>query len=132
MRRHVDIGVALIRDVPELDEVLAAVGCHHEHIDGSGYPHGLKGDASRSRGRILAVADAYSAMMSFRPYRRAHTTQEEAERELRSDGRRHHWTSGWWKSSCRCAGPGRRRSPPPSSVTRGVRRRPSGWRKKAS
>ena len=57
MRRHVDIGLALIRDVPELDEVLAAVGAHHEHIDGSGYPQGLKGDRIPLTGRILAVAD---------------------------------------------------------------------------
>jgi diguanylate cyclase (GGDEF)-like protein/putative nucleotidyltransferase with HDIG domain len=83
MRRHVDIGLALIRDVPELDEVLAAVGAHHEHMDGSGYPRGIKGDRIPLSGRILAVADAYSAMMSFRPYRRA-KTQEEAEQELRT------------------------------------------------
>ena len=43
MRTHVDIGVALIRDVPELDEVLAAVGSHHEHVDGSGYPQRPQG-----------------------------------------------------------------------------------------
>ncbi len=83
MRRHVDIGLALIRDVPELDEVLAAVGSHHEHIDGSGYPHGLRGERIPLTGRILAVADTYSAMMSFRPYRHA-KTQEEAELELRA------------------------------------------------
>jgi HD-GYP domain-containing protein (c-di-GMP phosphodiesterase class II) len=83
MRRHVDIGLALIRDVPELDEVLAAVGAHHEHIDGSGYPRGIKGDRIPLTGRILAVADAYSAMMSFRPYRRE-KTQQEAEQELRT------------------------------------------------
>ena len=83
VRRHVDIGLALIRDVPELDEVLAAVGGHHEHIDGSGYPRGIRGDRIPLTGRILAVADAYSAMMSFRPYRRG-MTQEEAEQELRT------------------------------------------------
>ena len=82
MRRHVDIGVALIRDVPELDEVLDAVGSHHEHMDGTGYPNGLVGAQIPLRGRILAIADSYSAMMSFRPYRRARTA-EEAQEELR-------------------------------------------------
>ena len=82
MRRHVDIGVALIRDVPELDEVLDAVGTHHEHIDGTGYPNGLTGAQIPLSGRILAIADTYSAMTSFRPYRRARTT-EEARQELR-------------------------------------------------
>jgi diguanylate cyclase (GGDEF)-like protein/putative nucleotidyltransferase with HDIG domain len=82
MRRHVDIGVALIRDVPELDEVLDAVASHHEHIDGTGYPNGLMGSQIPISGRILGIADRYSAMMSFRPYRRARTA-EEARQELR-------------------------------------------------
>jgi HD-GYP domain-containing protein (c-di-GMP phosphodiesterase class II) len=42
---------------------------HHERIDGSGYPDGLKGDAIRIESRILAVADVMEAMMSHRPYR---------------------------------------------------------------
>jgi putative nucleotidyltransferase with HDIG domain len=82
VRRHVEIGVALIRDVPELDEVLAAVSTHHERIDGSGYPRGLKGEDIPLTGRILAVADSYSAMVLHHPYRRARTP-EEACQELR-------------------------------------------------
>jgi diguanylate cyclase (GGDEF)-like protein/putative nucleotidyltransferase with HDIG domain len=82
MRRHVEIGVALIRDVPELDEVLSAVSTHHEYLDGSGYPQGLKGDQIPLLGRILAVADSYSAMVQFRPFRRERTP-EEAANELK-------------------------------------------------
>ncbi len=82
VRRHVDIGVALIRDVPELDEVLEAVRTHHERANGSGYPRGLKGEDVPLAGRILAVADSYSAMVLHHPYRRARTP-EEARQELR-------------------------------------------------
>ena len=42
---------------------------HHERLDGSGYPHGLKGDAISLEARILAVADVVEAMSSHRPYR---------------------------------------------------------------
>jgi HD-GYP domain-containing protein (c-di-GMP phosphodiesterase class II) len=43
---------------------------HHERLDGSGYPHGLKGSAIRLEARILAVADVVGAISSNRPYRR--------------------------------------------------------------
>ena len=85
VRRHVEIGVALIRDVPELDQVLEAVATHHEHYDGAGYPNRLKAEEIPLTGRILAVADTYSAMVSFRPFRRERTP-EEAMKELASLG----------------------------------------------
>lgn len=83
VRRHVEIGMALIRDVPELDDVLAAVGSHHERVDGTGYPHGLEGEEIPLLGRILAVADAYSAMTTHRPYRRGRSHRDALE-EMRS------------------------------------------------
>jgi len=70
MRRHVVIGEVLIREVPELKEVIQAVACHHERFDGSGYPRGLKGDEIPLIGRVIAIADAYSAMCLDRPYRK--------------------------------------------------------------
>jgi diguanylate cyclase (GGDEF)-like protein/putative nucleotidyltransferase with HDIG domain len=70
MQRHVAIGEVLIREVPELEEVIQAVACHHERFDGTGYPRGLKGDAIPLIGRIIAIADAYSAMCLDRPYRK--------------------------------------------------------------
>jgi len=82
VRRHVEIGVALIRDVPELDDVLEAVGAHHERMDGSGYPRGLAGQDIPLAGRLLAIADTYSAMTTRRPYHRAKTS-EEAREEIR-------------------------------------------------
>jgi HD-GYP domain-containing protein (c-di-GMP phosphodiesterase class II) len=49
---------------------------HHERWDGGGYPYGLGGDAIPLEARILAVADAYDAMTSQRPYRAARTRAE--------------------------------------------------------
>jgi HD-GYP domain-containing protein (c-di-GMP phosphodiesterase class II) len=53
----------------QLDEVLPVVLHHHEAWDGSGYPHALKGEESPLLARITAVADAFDAMSSDRPYR---------------------------------------------------------------
>jgi putative two-component system response regulator len=47
------------------------IRCHHEHYDGSGYPAGLKGEDIPLGARILSVADAFHAMSSDRPYRKA-------------------------------------------------------------
>lgn len=55
---------------------------HHERVDGTGYPKGLKGDEILLEARILAVVDAYDAMRSDRPYRRA-LLKEEAVQELK-------------------------------------------------
>jgi diguanylate cyclase (GGDEF)-like protein/putative nucleotidyltransferase with HDIG domain len=71
VRRHVRIGEVLIREVPQLKDVLQAVSCHHERFDGSGYPRGLAGDQIPLLGRIIAIADSYSAMCLDRPYRKA-------------------------------------------------------------
>lgn len=71
MQRHVKIGEVLIREVPQLEDVIQAVSCHHERHDGTGYPRGLKGEEIPLLGRIIAVADAYSAMSLDRPYRKA-------------------------------------------------------------
>ena len=55
---------------------------HHEHLDGKGYPSGLQGKDISLDVRILAVAEAYDAMMSDRPYRKA-LSKEDALRELK-------------------------------------------------
>jgi HD-GYP domain-containing protein (c-di-GMP phosphodiesterase class II) len=55
--------------LPGLDEVREAVASHHERWNGTGYPAQLKGRDIPLLGRILAVADAYSAMITDRPYR---------------------------------------------------------------
>jgi len=81
MQRHVAIGEVLIREVPELKEVIQAVAAHHERFDGTGYPRGIKGDDIPLIGRIIALADAYSAMCLDRPYRKG-MSQDRVLKEL--------------------------------------------------
>ena len=69
VQRHPEIGAHIIQALPQLSDLMPGILHHHESFDGSGYPHGLKGDAIPLMGRILAVADAYDAMTSNRPYR---------------------------------------------------------------
>jgi HD-GYP domain-containing protein (c-di-GMP phosphodiesterase class II) len=69
MRHHPDIGRRVLEGIGFLADALDAVACHHERWDGEGYPGGLAGDAIPLFGRIVAVADAFDAMISDRPYR---------------------------------------------------------------
>lgn len=70
----------IIRDLPHLDEVRAGVRHHHERWDGGGYPDRLAGEDIPLVARIVAVADAFSAMTTTRPYRRALTVHEALRR----------------------------------------------------
>lgn len=69
VKSHVEIGVRILSEIKPIERLLPAVGHHHEHYDGSGYPHGLKGEAISLGGRILAAADTYDALTSQRAWR---------------------------------------------------------------
>jgi len=71
MRRHCDIGHAVLEKIPFLREPADIVLAHQERYDGTGYPRGLKGEEIPLGARIFAVADTLDAMISDRPYRRA-------------------------------------------------------------
>jgi diguanylate cyclase (GGDEF)-like protein/putative nucleotidyltransferase with HDIG domain len=81
VKTHPVVGAELLR-AWGLDAAAKFVAQHHEHVDGSGYPHGLAGDDIALEARIIHVADAYVAMTLDRPYRRA-MSPEEAQQELR-------------------------------------------------
>ncbi len=81
---HVMRGYYMLAGFNELIEALGGVRHHHEHYNGSGYPEGLKKDEIPIIARIIAVADAYDAMTSKRPYRNA-LSKEEAIRELKAN-----------------------------------------------
>jgi diguanylate cyclase (GGDEF)-like protein/PAS domain S-box-containing protein len=70
VKQHPMLGVALVTTVPGLEDTLDAVRHHHERWDGGGYPFGLKGEETPLSARLMAVADAFSAMTTDRPYRK--------------------------------------------------------------
>jgi putative nucleotidyltransferase with HDIG domain len=71
MERHSEIGEDILRNVDDYGEIAEVVRSHHERVDGAGYPDRLFGDEIPLLARIIAVADAYNAMTSDRPYRDA-------------------------------------------------------------
>ncbi|MCL5957753.1 MAG: HD-GYP domain-containing protein [Chloroflexi bacterium] len=71
MMEHPSLGARMIQELPHLMPVLIAIKHHHERFDGLGYPDGLKQSEIPLVSRIVAVADAYSAMTTDRPYRKA-------------------------------------------------------------
>jgi HD-GYP domain-containing protein (c-di-GMP phosphodiesterase class II) len=83
IKQHPDKGWAILQDLSALDYVLPGVLHHHENVDGKGYPDRLSGTDIPLDGRILAVADAYDAMTSDRPYRSG-MPQKRAEEILRN------------------------------------------------
>ena len=64
------MGAVIVGAVPGFEDTLDAVRHHHERWDGGGYPFGLKGEETPLMARLMAVADAYSAMTTDRPYRK--------------------------------------------------------------
>jgi putative nucleotidyltransferase with HDIG domain len=70
IKRHPEMGYRILADIHQLSRVLPAVLHHHEQWDGGGYPMGLAGEQIPFIARVVAVADAYDAMSSDRPYRR--------------------------------------------------------------
>ena len=69
MKSHVTVSALIIHGLPRLPEILSAVANHHERWDGKGYPAGISGEEIPLLGRIMAIADAFSAMTLDRPYR---------------------------------------------------------------
>lgn len=68
---HVESGYQILKDIPFPWPIAEMVRQHHERLDGSGYPRGLKGEEISLQARILAVADTIEAMATHRPYRPA-------------------------------------------------------------
>jgi len=76
IKTHPQIGSEIIRPVHFLKDLAPIILYHHERFDGSGYSEGLKGKEIPLGARIIAVADAYQALISDRPYRKAHSEKE--------------------------------------------------------
>lgn len=110
MRRHCEYGAALLREQsagmaalldvvghrhdtlfepdPFLETAARIAAAHHERWDGSGYPHGLRGEAIPLEARIVAVADVFDALLSPRPYKKPYC-ETEAMETMRAEAGRH-------------------------------------------
>lgn len=80
IQRHPRLGELIVRAIPGLEDVIDGVRSHHERWDGGGYPDQLRGDEIPLMGRLLAVADAFSAMTTDRPYRKGMPVTEALKR----------------------------------------------------
>ena len=76
VKQHVALGDLIIRDLPDVELIRAGVRHHHERWDGEGYLHHLAGEEIPLIARILAIGDAFSAMTTTRPYRKALDVRE--------------------------------------------------------
>ena len=88
MREHINFGLRIIDGIDFLSGAGPVVGSHHERYDGSGYPLGLSGESIHINARIFAVADAFDAILSDRPYRRS-APYENARDEIVAHSGRH-------------------------------------------
>jgi diguanylate cyclase (GGDEF)-like protein/PAS domain S-box-containing protein len=84
IRKHPEIGYRILSTVNNMSEMAEYVLNHHERLDGSGYPRGLKGEEIQLQSRIITIADAYDAMVSERSYR-GPLPEETAIKELRKN-----------------------------------------------
>jgi putative two-component system response regulator len=90
MKSHPGVGADLCRPLRTMKQIIPIIRHHHEKLDGSGYPDGLRGDEIPLIVRIVSVVDVYDALTTDRPYRAAYSAAE-ALRLLMSEVER-----GWW------------------------------------
>jgi response regulator RpfG family c-di-GMP phosphodiesterase len=88
MREHINYGLRIIGGIDFLRGAAPVVGQHHEKFDGSGYPSGLRGEMIHLNARIFAVADAFDAITSDRPYRKS-APYSDARTEIVANGSKH-------------------------------------------
>lgn len=131
VRPHPERGWAILQGVQQLEYLIPGVLHHHEQYDGRGYPDGLAGEQIPLAARILAVADAYDAMASDRPYRKG-MPHERVERILR-EGAKTQWDPAVVEAFFRALDDirriwaGYRQPPPPRRTPSADGRRSSGF-----
>ena len=86
IENHAGLGSRVLKRVQQMASIVPGVKHHHERFDGKGYPSGLAGADIPLLARIIAIADAYDAMTSSRPYRKAMSSDEALEEIRRSAG----------------------------------------------
>jgi HD-GYP domain-containing protein (c-di-GMP phosphodiesterase class II) len=86
MEEHVYRGYYILSIFRDFEKPLEGILSHHEHYDGSGYPKGLKNGEIPLNGRIIAIVDAFDAIISERPYRKTRTRKEAIKELIRHSG----------------------------------------------
>jgi HD-GYP domain-containing protein (c-di-GMP phosphodiesterase class II) len=76
IRRHPSIGAGILAAIKQMRDIVPGVLCHHERVDGRGYPNGLAGSQIPLIGKIVGLADSFDAMTSKRTYRDARTVEQ--------------------------------------------------------
>jgi HD-GYP domain-containing protein (c-di-GMP phosphodiesterase class II) len=76
IRKHPSIGAGILREIKQMRDIVPGVLCHHERIDGKGYPNGLAEEQIPLTGKIVGLADSFDAMTSKRTYRDAMTVEQ--------------------------------------------------------
>jgi putative two-component system response regulator len=90
MRMHPEVGEKICAPLKSLRAVLPIIRHHHEKVDGSGYPDGLRGDEIPLTARVMTIVDVYDALTTDRPYRAA-LSREQALETMHKEAER-----GWW------------------------------------
>ena len=76
IKKHPSIGAGILREIQQMRDIVPGVLCHHERVDGKGYPNGLVGDKIPLTGKIVGLADSFDAMTSKRTYRDAMSVEQ--------------------------------------------------------
>ncbi len=90
MQSHPTIGVNICNGLKSMKGTVDIIGCHHEKMNGSGYPYGLSGDEIPKLVRVFQVADVYDALKSERPYKKPFSTERIMETFIEEADK------GWW------------------------------------
>jgi PAS domain S-box-containing protein/putative nucleotidyltransferase with HDIG domain len=86
IKTHPITGYSIVKIIPNFERVAEIILQHHERIDGTGYPKGLKGEEILKEARIIGVSDVVEAMLSYRPYRPALTIDDAIEEIYKNKG----------------------------------------------
>jgi HD-GYP domain-containing protein (c-di-GMP phosphodiesterase class II) len=79
IKQHPSIGAGILHEIKQMRDIVPGVLCHHETVDGKGYPNGLVGEQIPLMGKIVGLADSFDAMTSKRTYRDAMSVEQALE-----------------------------------------------------
>ena len=87
IKKHITYSVKILEDIKQLQDVVEIIKYHHEKYDGSGYPHGTKGEDIPLGSRIIAIADAFDSIISNRAYKDKGNLQHAKQKIIEDSGK---------------------------------------------